>query len=144
MIVVKVKKLHPDAKLPTKGTKGSACYDLYACENAFVQGVGTTAVRTGLAFEVPDGYEMEIRPRSGLARDRSISVRNTPGTLDSDYRGELLILLWCTGSWSDRQVQKGDRIAQFKINEVLPVKLVETSSLSETKRGSGGYGSTGR
>lgn len=144
MITVKVKKLHPDAKLPTKGSPGAACWDVYALEDIILYSTGSKPVRTGLSFELPRGYEIEVRPRSGLSAKGFIIV-NSPGTLDSDYRGELLILMKdSVFSTNTSSVKKGDRIAQIKVNEVPPVEFVEVEELSETERGSKGFGSTGR
>lgn len=144
MIKVKVKKLHPDAKLPTKGSPGAACWDVYALEDDLASAREIRAIRTGIAFELPRGYEIEIRPRSSFSQH--IEIVNSPGTLDSDYRGELLILVVSkgfsrNGNWN---INKGDRIAQIKVNEVLPVDFVESEELSETERGSKGFGSTGK
>ena len=141
-MIVKIKKLDSNAKLPTKGTSGAACYDLYALEDMMVGSCNVARVRTGLAFEVPFGYEMEIRPRSGLSSKESILIINSPGTLDSDYRGELVILMRRLEDFY--VIRAGDRVAQFKINRVLPVELVEVDKLSETVRGENGYGSTGK
>ena len=141
-MIVKIKKLDSNAKLPTKGTSGAACYDLYALEDMMVRSCNVARVRTGLAFEVPFGYEMEIRPRSGLSSKESILIINSPGTLDSDYRGELVILMRRLEDFY--VIRAGDRVAQFKINRVLPVELVEVDKLSETVRGENGYGSTGK
>lgn len=139
---VKVKKLHPHAKLPTKSSEGAACFDVYAASSESIWPGVVTAVHTGLAFELPKNFELEIRPRSGLAL-KGISIINSPGTLDSDYRGELKILFL---SVRDRlyTVKPGDRVAQVKINKVYPTKFVEVKELEETKRGEKGFGSTGR
>ncbi len=150
-MLVKIKKLDSNAKLPTKGTTGSTCFDVYALEDSWI-GRGVTKVRTGLAFEIPQGYEMEIRPRSGLSSKESLIIVNSPGTLDSDFRGELVILMTSlkhspvenTFPVHEYEIKAGDRVAQFKINEVLPVEFKEVEELSQTERGTGGYGSTGR
>jgi len=138
---VKVKKLDSRAKLPTKATEGSACYDVYALEDTFLVSRWSTLVGTGLSVEVPKGYMLDIRPRSGLARS-GIVVNNSPGTLDSDYRGELKIMLY-NQSDVGRWVKAGDRIAQVRLVEILDIEWVE-GELSETERGIGGFGSTGR
>jgi dUTP pyrophosphatase len=101
-------------------------------------------VRTGLAFEIPEGYELEVRPRSGLACKGSVILVNSPGTLDSDYRGELLIGLRRLPEPDYYNIEAGDRIAQVKVNEVLSIEFVEVAELSETVRGINGFGSTGR
>lgn len=149
-VPIKVKRLHPDAVMPTKATKGSGCYDVYSVGEYRVGTLGVTNVRTGLSFEVPRGYMLEIRPRSGLSL-RDLVIVNSPGTLDSDYRGELIILMKYRlqpGEPDNRSdfytIQKGDRVAQIRVIEETPVTFVESKELSETARGAGGFGSTGR
>lgn len=145
---LKVKRLDSRAQLPIRATPGSACYDIYSNERGISgEGVnlGPGDIRlfgTGLAFGLLEDYELEIRPRSGLASD-GIVVMNSPGTLDSDYRGELKVIL---GNFSGRWyfISKGDRIAQIKVNKVIPIELKEVNQLSETERGESGLGSTGR
>ncbi len=133
---LKVRKTIPEAKLPTKGTPGSACWDVYSTKTKFL-GVGECySFGTGLQFEVPEGYELEIRPRSGLARDMGIIIVNSPGTLDSDYRGELMIPLMNI-SPSSVVISIGSRIAQIKLNEVIPIEFEEVTLLSKTERGEG-------
>jgi dUTP pyrophosphatase len=144
MITVRVKKLDPAAKLPTRASAGAACFDVYALDGGPVDEKAVLVVHTGLVFEVPRGYEMQIRPRSGLAKKEGLIIVNSPGTLDSDYRGELMILLRTFPRVGYYIVNPGDRIAQIKISEVPPVQFVETEELSVTERGDGGYGSTGR
>ena len=138
---VKVKLLNEDAKVPTKATPGSACYDIYTTISRGLWGMEVYAFPTGLAFELPGGYEMEIRPRSGLALE-GLVIANSPGTLDSDYRGELKILLQnLSGKYL--MIEKGERIAQVKINKVVPIEFKVVEDLTETKRGEGGFGSSG-
>ena len=139
---IKVKKLHPDAKLPTKGTEGSAYYDVYALEDTRVYASYTRAVRTGVSLECPTGYVVDIRPRSSLSM-KGLSIANSPGTLDSDYRGELLILVMQYRGFSF-MIRKGNRIAQIGLLKVEPIEFKEVDELSETRRGSSGIGSTGR
>ena len=141
-VEIRVKKLVEDAKLPFKATKGSAFYDVYAEENTSLKPNLTAPVPTGLAFDVPSGYEMEIRPRSGLSLHK-ILIANSPGTLDSDYRGELKILLLNLGNKS-YLIKKGDRIAQIGVRTVPGINFLEVDKLSKTTRGSRGLGSTGR
>lgn len=138
---LKVKKLAPDAKLPIKATVGSACYDVYSTTRCLLSPMQLGKISTSLAFEVPTGYELEIKPRSGLA-SKGLIILNSPGTLDSDYRGELLILV---GNISSQNilVDKGGRVAQIKLNKVLNIEFEEASELSKTERGEGGFGSTG-
>lgn len=133
-----IKKLHPNAKLPTYGTDGAAAFDLYALEA--VQGNGFASVRTGLAFEIPHGHAMIIKPRSGLAfKDR---VQAFSGTIDSDYRGEVRVLLEKADN-SFIYVERGDRIAQAIIIPIPRVTFTEVDQLTTTERGTGGFGSTG-
>lgn len=139
---IKYQKVRENAKVPTKGSEGAACYDIYAIAPAWLNPDGrVTIIPTGLIFEVPGGWEMEIRPRSGLAT-KSVTIANSPGTLDSDYRGELMILLQNSGRFF-HQINIGDRIAQIKFNRVHPVEFVESETLGETQRGVAGFGSTG-
>jgi dUTP pyrophosphatase len=143
-ITVKVKKLRPGALLPVYGTEGASGMDVYAClDEAIVVSAGTAIlVPTGLAFEIPDGCEMQVRPRSGLALNCGVTVFNSPGTVDADYRGELSILLLNLGA-DTFTVHDGDRIAQLVFAPVLRAVLVECDELSATDRGAGGFGSTG-
>jgi dUTP pyrophosphatase len=140
---LKIKKLNPNGKLPTRADPGSSGWDLYAIDAVFIDVGATKMVGTGLAMEVPVGYEIQIRPRSGLAAKNGVTVLNTPGTVDASYRGHVQVLLHNTGPnifW----VHPGDRIAQAVVCVVPPVELVEVSELSDTMRGEGGFGSTGR
>jgi len=137
---LKVRLLSKDAKIPTKATKGSACYDVYSPITETI-GLGVTPIGTNLAFEVPTDYLLEIRPRSGLA-SRGITIANSPGTLDSDYRGELIILLLNLGG-GQKIIRKGDRIAQIRLTEATPIEFVTVEELGRTTRGEGGLGSTG-
>lgn len=139
---VKIKKLDKDAKLPLKATQGSAFWDIFSLDTRYLGPGEIYDFRTGLTFEVPSGYEIEVRPRSGLAK-RGVTIINSPGTLDSDYRGELIILLVnLSGSW--KLIEKGDRIAQIGVKPAPQVEFIEVDELSETERGKGGFGSTGR
>lgn len=141
---VKVKKLRgTDVKLPYKASDGSACFDLYyygPSNSVTLEEGETKKFETGLAFEIPEGYEMQIRPRSSLS---SIGISTAFGTVDSDYRGEVSVVLINTSDWP-RIINIGDRIAQCSIKKVEPVFFEQVSTLSETKRGTGGFGSTGR
>ncbi len=146
-IVVAVRRLpHGEGlPLPAYATPGSAGLDLVAAleRPVEIQPGGRTLVPTGLAIELPEGYEAQIRPRSGLALRHGLTVLNTPGTVDSDYRGEVSVLLVNLG---DRPVtlSRGERIAQMVVAPVTRIAWSEQASLSETRRGAGGYGSTGR
>jgi len=133
-----------DLPLPAYATPGSAGMDLVAANDAdVILAPGKRAlVPTGIAIELPEGLEAQIRPRSGLAAKNGITVLNTPGTVDSDYRGEIKVCLINLGDEAFT-VSRGMRIAQMVIAEHARVTLIETSRLSETERGAGGHGSTG-
>ena len=132
------------AVLPVYKTSGAAGADVCAyLENDVVIKKGERAlIGTGLQFEIPEGYEIQVRPRNGLAFKNGVTVLNTPGTIDSDYRGELKVLLANFGS-EDFTVKNGDRIAQIVVAPVTLGDFTDASSLSETERGAGGFGSTG-
>ena len=149
-----VKALHPDAIVPQYATVGAACFDLHALmEKAWVEGPeasaqvnpGTpTVIRTGLAFEIPDGYVMLIFSRSGHGFKNDIRLANCVGVIDSDYRGEVQVKLTNDNSEGNfLTVKHGDRIAQAMIVPVERVELVQVDDLSSTERGEGGFGSTG-
>ncbi len=140
---IRIKKLYPDVETPKYQTSGAVGFDLRAVENVSIPSGETRLVGTGLAVELPHGYELQIRPRSGLALKHSITVLNSPGTVDNDYRGEIKVLLINHGK-SDFQISKGDRIAQAVVNRVELVDIVQVEELSETQRGDKGFGSTGR
>jgi dUTP pyrophosphatase len=142
--VVQFFKKDQGARLPQYETGGSAGADLRArIDGAVViPPLGRARIPTGLRMELPEGYEAQIRPRSGLAARHGISILNSPGTIDADYRGELEIILINLGS-EPFTVNDGDRIAQMVIASVSRAVLIEAESLSETSRGSGGFGSTG-
>lgn len=144
---VKIKKLHPDAVIPKYQTSGSAGFDLHALEDVDVYPGDTVIVKTGLSFQIPQGYEMQIRPRSGVSYKTKIRISNSPGTIDSDYIGEVGILVDNINFIGDKRVphpiKKGERIAQGVICPVIQVKFEEVEKLSQTERGSGGFGHTG-
>jgi len=140
---IKIKKIHPKAIVPKIATKGSACFDLYACEN-FVLGNGHFhRTKTGLVFEIPKGWHVKIYNRSGMA-SRGIIMPNAPGIIDSDYRGEIFVMLY--GLFMKRQeiFQIGSRVAQGELIKGEPVEFEVVNKLTETERGSGGLGSTGK
>lgn len=139
---IKLLRVSPNAKLPTKGTKGSAYYDLYAAEDVYLLSGGIWLVTTGWNIEVPEGWFLDIRPRSGLAT-KGITINNSPGDVDADYRGELKIIL-INLSGAAYVIHTGDRIAQCALMPIVESVFTEVSKLSETARGEGGYGSTGR
>lgn len=140
MEVVKVKKVHEDAIIPYKAYISDAGFDLSSVENVVVRSGQTLKIRTGLAFELPGGYEIQVRPRSGLSVKTKLRVLF--GTVDSDYRGEVAVIVDNIG---DEQwvIQKGDRIAQAIIQRIPLISLVEVTKLNEGSRGSNGFGSTG-
>jgi len=144
MIKILIKRLSKEVSLPKYETSGSSGMDLSANIDAKINiEPGKTAIiPTGLALSIPKGFEIQIRPRSGLAAKQKISVLNTPGTIDSDYRGEIKVILINLGQDSF-VVEKGFRIAQMVVCPVVQAQLKEVSDLSETERGEGGFGSTG-
>jgi len=145
MVKILVKKFDKDIKLPTYKTSGSSGMDLVAyIKNKIAINPGATAIiPTGIAVAIPKNYEMQIRPRSGLASKNSISVLNTPGTIDSDYRGEIKIIL-INLSKKSFIVKSGDRVAQMILCPIAKGKLKEVKNLPKTMRGKGGFGSTGK
>ena len=116
--------------------------DVVSAVDVTVPPMGRALVPTGLAVAVPEGYEMQLRPRSGLALTHGITLPNTPATIDSDYRGELQVILMNLGD-AEFVVKRGDRIAQMLIQKVVPVEFLEVDELPESGRGTGGFGSTG-
>lgn len=128
--------------LPAYATAGAAGMDVVAAEEIVIAPGGRHAVATGLAVAIPPGFEIQVRPRSGLALKHGITVPNTPGTIDSDYRGELKVILINHGA-EPFAIRPGDRIAQLVIAPVTRATWVEASELDETARGTGGFGSTG-
>ena len=145
MIKVQIKKLDPKAKIPEYKTEGASGVDIMALlENKITLDPGESKIiPTGLSIAFPDDLEVQIRPRSGLAAKSNVSVLNTPGTIDSDYRGEIKIIL-INHSNEKFEVKNGDRIAQMVLMPVLKFKFEEVSKLDDTIRGSGGFGSTGK
>lgn len=147
---LKIKRLTPTAILPTRATSGSAGLDLYADiatyykdRQFFVYGGSRTIASCGISLEIPPGYEGQIRPRSGLAAKHGITVLNSPGTIDSDYRGEVKVIIVNHSSWHYK-ISHGDRIAQLVIAPVAQVEVIEVDELTDTERGGGGLGSTGK
>ena len=144
MTKILIKRLSKEVSLPKYETSGSSGMDLAADINAIINiDPGKTAIiPTGLALSIPKGFEIQIRPRSGLAAKYKISVLNTPGTIDADYRGEIKVILINLGKDSFK-VEKGLRIAQMVVCPVVQAQLKEVNDLNETERGKGGFGSTG-
>ena len=145
MVKVLVKKLDPKVQLPSYKTKGSSGMDLMAFIKDPIKIVPNTSalIPTGISVAIPNDVEIQIRPRSGLAVKSSISVLNTPGTIDSDYRGELKVILF-NHSKEEFVVRNNDRIAQMVLMPVLKIDFEEVDNLPDTLRGSGGFGSTGK
>ena len=144
-MVVKIKKLREDARLPYRGSAAAAGYDLYACIDAPVniEPHATAKIGTGISAEIPEGYFGAVVARSGLAAKQGLRPANCIGICDSDYRGEYIIFLH-NDSGETRVVQPGDRIAQLIVMPFLPVDFEQVDELGETERGAGGFGSTGR
>ena len=144
MTEILIKRLSKEVILPKYETDGSSGLDLAACidKNIEIKPGKSETIPTGLAVAIPKNFEIQIRPRSGLASKNQISVLNTPGTIDSDYRGELKVILI---NLSDKIfiVEKGLRIAQMVLCPIVKAKLKEVKSLEDTQRGTGGFGSTG-
>jgi len=145
MIKVLIKKLNPKAELPKYKTEGSSGMDLMALieKPIKIKPQSSVLISTGLSIAIPEDTEVQIRPRSGLAAKSSISVLNTPGTIDSDYRGEIKIILFNHGK-EEFTVNNSDRIAQMILMPVLKAEFEEVDELPKTVRGSGGFGSTGK
>jgi dUTP pyrophosphatase len=145
MVKVLVKKLSPKVQLPSYKTKGSSGMDLMAFLESSIKIVPNSSalIPTGISVAIPNDVEIQIRPRSGLAAKSNIGVLNTPGTIDSDYRGEIKVILFNHGS-KEFIVKNKDRIAQMILMPVLKVDFEEVDDLPETVRGLGGFGSTGK
>ena len=145
MVKVLIKKLDPAVEIPTYKTAGASGMDLMAfIKKPIILFPNTSClVPTGLSVAISDEYEIQIRPRSGLAAKNNVSVLNTPGTIDSDYRGEIKVILFNHGN-VDFLINNEDRIAQMILTPVIKINLEETDALPETVRGEGGFGSTGK
>lgn len=141
---VKLKKLNPNAQMPTYGSEYSAGADLYACidENIVIEAGKTALIGTGLAMELPNGYVALIYARSGLASKRGLAPANKVGVIDSDYRGELKVALH-NHSATPQTVSVGERIAQMVVTPYIKCEFEEAEELADTARGEGGFGSTG-
>jgi len=142
--VLKIKRLKPRAIVPRRATPGATGLDLFACidgEGVITLGPKPKLVSTGIAIEVPRGYDVQIRPRSGLSAK---GVFVPLGTVDSDYRGEVMVTMYSINADAGFEVKHGDRIAQLVIGRVADLPAVEVDELSATERGNGGHGSTGR
>jgi len=154
MIQIKFKKLDEKAVIPKYASEGAACFDLHIlleekefwyrhfARQVIVNPRSQLIARTGLAVEIPEGYEMQIRPRSGLAYNSGITIVNAPGTVDSDYRGEIKVILYNLSNKSVT-IDHLDRICQCKIAAVPEIEITEVNELAPTERGEKGWGSTG-
>ena len=162
MTNIKVKKLHKDATIPKRAHSGDAGIDLYALEDTIIEPGETALIKTGLSFELPEGFEMQVRPRSGVTLKTKLRVQL--GTIDSNYRGEVGVIVdnISNDTWSNASrkinnsyddstrnitggyiIRKGDRIAQAIIQRLPDVELIEVDTLGDSERGAGGFGSTG-
>jgi dUTP pyrophosphatase len=145
MVKVLIKKLDPAVKLPEYKTEGASGMDLLAFIKKPINVKPKTSILipTGISGAFSNDYEIQIRPRSGLAAKNNVSVLNTPGTIDSDYRGEIKVIIYNHGN-TDFIINNGDRIAQMVLSPVVKMELEETNNLPDTVRGQGGFGSTGK
>jgi len=144
---IKVKRLNEkynDIPLPSYSTEGSSGMDIRAAVEDFIiiKKNETALIPTNISVEIPDGYEIQVRPRSGLAANYGIGILNSPGTVDSDYRGEIKIILFNFGA-EDFRISRGDRIAQIVLNRYCKAVINESAELNNSSRGSGGFGHTG-
>ena len=145
MIKVLIKKLNPAVRLPEYKTNGASGMDLIAFieKSVSVKSKTSSIIPTGLSVAFQEKYEIQIRPRSGLAAKNNITVLNTPGTIDSDYRGEIKVIIYNHGD-DDFIINNGDRIAQMVLSPIIKMDLEEVKNLPKTIRGEGGFGSTGK
>lgn len=147
-ITIKVKRISDefsDIELPSYATEGSAGMDIRAAikDEVVLQPGKVVLVPTNISVEIPTGYEIQVRPRSGLAANHSIGILNSPGTIDSDYRGEVKIIMMNFGD-EPFVIHRGDRIAQLVVSKVYKAKVIETNNLNSSQRGEGGFGHTGK
>lgn len=143
MIGIRLKKVDERAKIPTYAHDGDACFDLYAIEDVTVGPLTPVMVRTGLAFEIPDGMVMKIYPRSSLAVKEHMMLANCVGVVDSGYRGEVFVPLIAFAGHT-KKVKAGQRIAQAEITRTYEFKFIEADTLTDSERGEGGFGSSGK
>jgi len=141
--VVKFKKLNPDAIIPDYAHPGDAGMDLYSVEDMVIEPLTWKLVPTGLACELPEGTEGQVRSKSGIALKNGVFVLNTPGTVDENYRGEIGVVLYNLNTKENFVIKKGQKIAQLVIANVEYVETMEVSEISDSNRGEGGFGSTG-
>lgn len=142
-MIIKIKKLNEEAIIPTSGSKYAAGYDLYSCSDVTIPIGQTVGISTAIAIEIPEGYFGGVFARSGLASKQGLRPANCVGVIDSDYRGEVIVMLH-NDSQLDRNIKKGERIAQLVIMPYLQVQFEQVEDLSDTERGIGGFGSSGK
>lgn len=140
---LKINFIHEDAKMPYRANEGDAGLDIFSVEEKTIPAGESALIRTGIQMELPKGTEAQIRPRSGLAAKHAVTVLNSPGTIDEGYRGEIQVILINHGK-EPFTVEKEMRIAQMVIAPVLKVTLEQTNDLTDSKRGQGGFGSSGK
>lgn len=143
---IRIKKLHEDAIIPKYAHNGDSGFDLHALEDIYLNLWETKLIPTGLAVSVGDGYELQIRPRSGLSLKTGLRIPNSPGTVDASYTGQVCVIMQLVPDGKGTigyQIKKGDRIAQGVVCSVMQADIEESDYLSETDRGSGGFGSSG-
>jgi dUTP pyrophosphatase len=143
-VELSILKLKDEAVLPSRAHEGDAGLDLYACESAHIGPGERWSVGTGVAVEIPAGHAGLVLPRSGLAREHGISLVNAPGLIDSGYRGEVRVLLLNTDPAETFRIEPGDRIAQLVLTPIAIAEPVESAELTDSARGAGGFGSSGR
>jgi len=141
-VTIKIKRLSPEAKLPKYEHPDDSGSDIYSLEECNLEPLQRAAIATGIAVEIPVGFEIQVRPKSGLALNHGITVLNTPGTIDAGYRGEIKVILINLGSEAVL-ITKGQKIAQLVVAPVEKVDFVEVLDLVNSARGTGGFGSTG-
>lgn len=140
-IIIKFKRIHQDAVIPKYAHKWDSGMDLYTIKEEIID-PGINKIQTGLQVEIPEGYEGQIRPKSGLALNFNLTVHNTPGTIDSGYRGEICVLIY-NHKITPTRLRENTKIAQLVIAPVINASIIEVDELNETLRGDGGFGSTG-
>ena len=141
-MILKIRRVHPDATLPSYAHEGDAGLDIRSVEELEIAPGARALVHTGLVFMLQPGWEAQVRPRSGLALKHGVTVLNTPGTIDAGYRGEVGVILANFGT-DPFKIAKGDKIAQIVVSPVVRADIVETNEIDATERGLGGFGSTG-
>jgi len=143
-VKLQFKKLDPSVNMPSYGSKDAAGLDIEANESTSIYVNTSKIIGTGLAVEIPDGYELQVRPRSGLSAKTGLMICNSPGTIDSDYRGEIKIIMRNVDRDRSYRINKGERIAQLVLAPVVRASVEEVQELSSTERGENGLGSTGK